>query len=121
MYSYNYLFEGSSETRTISHDKPRISGPDLCILIIQELFGKNTPPCQLQITAAYVESGETVTVDRVYAQKFQPETKKEEAKTVVPKRKRVRRWKSRSPRRRRWRSRSPVGNRYKRVYTNHCR
>lgn len=121
MYSYNYLFEGSSETRTISHDKPRISGPDLCTLIIKKLFGNNTPPCQLQITTAFVEPGETVTVDRVYAQKFQLETKKEEVKPVVPKRKRVRRWRSRSPVRRRWRSRSPVGNRYKRVYTNHCR
>lgn len=117
MYSFNYLLEGSSELRTVSSNQRQLKGTDFCNLIIESLFGKSKPPCQLQVQPEYVKEGETVTVNRVYGKKFEQEKKKE----VPPPPKRVKRWRSRSPRRRRWRSRSPVNNRYKRVYTKRRR
>ena len=122
MYSYHYLLEGSTELRTVTCESKKLKGTDFCNLIIEKMFGKNKPPCQLQVKPEYVREGETVTVGRIYGKKFHEEKKKE---VVVPPPKppikRVRRWRSRSPKRRRWRSKSPVYNRYKRVYTNHRR
>ncbi len=114
MYFFNYSFEGSSEVRHVSNKNNRISGEDICKLIIVDLFGNTAPPCELEVADQWIDAGKTVIVKRIYAKKFHEETKqKPELKPI----KRVRRWRSRSPVRRRWRSRSPVNN-YNIVYTN---
>jgi hypothetical protein len=119
MYSFNYQFEGSSEVRSVPYGENKIDGPGLCNLIVKTLFGNNKPPCQLQVEQKQVFFGDTVTVKRVYAQKFFEEKKETLKVEPVPKpTQRVRRWRSRSPIKRRWRSRSPVYNNYNRVYTD---
>ena len=117
MFAFQYLFDGSSEVRTIEASMSSMTGQSFCNMITKNIFGDN-PPCQLKCKEETVLADKLVTIQRVYGVKFEEE--KVPVKPVIvmkPARKRVKRWKSRSPRRRRWRSRSPV-NRYKRVYTN---
>ena len=109
MYSFSYLFEGSSELRYVNGPTERISGEELCELIVKDIFGSSLPPCKLTTDTESVAWWETATIKRVYGNKFEEKVKPKAKKKV-----RVRRWRSRSPRKR-WHS--PV-NRYMPVYTH---
>ena len=112
MFSFAYKFEGSSEQRHVMAPTERITGEDLCQLIVKDIFGESTPPCELIADVEETDWRQLVTIKRIYGNKFQKTGPTKAKKTV-----KVRRWRSRSPERKRWRS--PVNrpvNRHMPVY-----
>ena len=98
MFSFAYKFEGSSEQRHVMAPTERITGEDLCQLIVKDIFGESTPPCELIADVEETDWRQLVTIKRIYGNKFQKTDPVKVKKTV-----KVRRWVSRS-KRKRWRS-----------------